>query len=103
MEKTIYVVEASSGSYDDVQYWIEGIFEIEQTAIDCRDTVLKEIKDTIASKSPIEGCDDYKLLPKTLSDEDYDKWSAWYWKKDEALEFNDCTITPYTLNKRVKP
>ncbi len=102
MKDIVYVVKSYSGSYDDLNWWIEGIFEKEQDAIDCKDTILKEIKDIIDSKNPIEGCEDYETLPKNVSDEDYEKWGDWYWKRNKALGFNDCTILPYELNKRIK-
>lgn len=92
--RTCYVVECSAGSHDDYHTWIAGIF---LDAIDA-----ENLKTEITTKIEIE-----KNIPapytveqlEFLTDEQNNKYDAWWNSNNDANEFNSANVIEYPLGK----
>ena len=87
MTDKVYVISSSAGMDDEFHWWIDGIFTdpivAEEQSRFIKSTA-KEIKD---------GC------PK---DEDSIEYYEYYCKHRNMIEFNNCTVEEYELNKLIK-
>lgn len=90
MEKKIYVVSCSSGSYDSFQWWIGGIFDDLKMAEDVRDS-LNQLAKTVQNACPIKYHED-------MTDEDDDKYWLYFAKNQLMMEWSDAEVKEYPLN-----
>ncbi len=85
MTNKVYVLSSSAGMGDEFRWWIEGIFT---------DPIVAEEKSRfITSKS--------KAIKDAQPSYDDDDWFEYYNKYSSDLDFNECKITEYELNKLV--
>jgi len=97
MEKMCYVVECSSGQYDDYRWWISGIFD---NAFDA-ESLKKEIDKNIEIVRNIP--EPFELNIDEVSDEQYEVYSKWQTENMHANEFNSSQVVEYPFNKPIKP
>lgn len=92
-----YVVECSSGSWDDYRSWIAGIFPNEADAEELKEEINSKA-DAARSVPCLFEVDD----PDTLSIEESSVYYEWWNNKDEALEFNSAEVKEYPFGEAVK-
>lgn len=96
MKKLCYVVECSSGQYEDFSWWIAGIFEDPFAAEKLKTEILREIQ-TIKDIEPpfnIENINNF-------TEEQYDIYYNWQLERNKAEEFNEARVVEYTVGERV--
>jgi len=93
-DRMCYVVECSAGSYDDYHTWIAGIFP---DAIDA-----ENLKNEITAKVEADRnmpCPYTEEEIEFLTDEQSEKYHNWWFKNNEAEEFNSAKVVEYPFGK----
>ena len=98
MKNTVcYVVECSSGSYDDYRTWISGIFLDASDAENLKTQIETRIENTKNIPCPFKE-EDLGIL----SDEQSSSFYKWWEENNKAMEFNGVTVTEIPLNKFIE-
>lgn len=88
----VFIVECSSGSYEDQRTWIDSIYYDRGKA----NTRKKEIESEYKAKNDLEnpiGHDDYYIM----TEEQYKKYEKYLYNRSEGHEFNSATVTGYKI------
>ena len=93
--KVCYVVECSSGSWDDYHSWIAGIFPNEVDAIKLKEEITIRV-DTIKDTAPF---DEDKL--ESMSVEESIAYYEWFDVNEDALNFNSAEAVEYPFGEAV--
>lgn len=89
-----YVVECSSGCYDDYHSWIAGIY------LDAFDA--EHLKKEITTKIEIEKntpCPFEENQLEFLTDKQSDAYYKWWENNNNASEFNSANVVEYPIGK----
>ena len=99
--KTLFVVQCSSGDYDEYQKWTEGIFNSPERAKRCKADILRKVETAKKIPCPIVGFENahYERVVE-LSDSEFELFDSWRTEMNEAEDFNDCWIVECPLNER---
>lgn len=92
-----YVVECSSGSWDDYRSWIAGIFPNEADAEKLKEEINSKADAARSIPCPFEVDD-----PDSLSVEDFGIYYKWWNINNEASEFNSADVKEYPFGEAVK-
>lgn len=90
-ENKIYLVECSSGSWDDYHSWVGGIFKTKEAAEMARD-ILNEKSKEVKDRCPV----------KTKFEDMTDEEENIYWKykiENKEMDWNESVVKDYLLDK----
>jgi len=96
----LYIVKASSGSYDSYHEWIHSIHTDQQTAEQEKDKINLEWanKESLPSPFPIDKDGDL-INEDSLSKEDKQKYHEWWNVNYEAREWREAEVKEYETDK----
>jgi len=99
----VFVLEGSSGQYDEYRTWIEGAFSKMETLEEYKQKYLKNDERIKNSPCPIdqEIYDQHDWYYK-VSDEDFELVMEWTTKVNYAKEFNEFYIREMELDQEFK-
>lgn len=95
--KSVYVVECSSGIWDEYHWWIDGIFENPEDAEKHAQSLNDENKRVLAIECPIQLDEDSNMDDAT--NEELKLYLDWAEVNSKAKEWNGAEVTQYPLNK----
>lgn len=93
MEK-VYVVEASSGEYDDYMKWVHAVYLTEEEANKSRDELKEKMRLLKEIPCPVDD-----TILEDLSEEDFELYDKWALGSNEASEFNTAIVKEYKIGK----
>lgn len=98
MEK-VYIVEASSGSYDDYHTWIHAVYLTPEEAGAEKDRLNLEweAKKNILPPFPVDADED--LIDENLSPEEKKIYHIWWRNNFDAEEWNPAVVKEYEIGK----
>lgn len=101
MEK-VYIVEASSGSYDDYAWWIHGIYLTSEEAEQSKNKLNAEweAKKNILPPFPVDK--DGDLIDENLSPEEKKIYHIWWRDNFYSEEWNGAKVKEYEIGKIFK-
>jgi hypothetical protein len=89
--KNVYVVQCSSGSYEDYHWWIAGIFFEATAAEELKSKIEADIETAKNSPPPFDEDSEF------LTDEQKDVLANWLYENDRALDFNAVKVVEYQI------
>ncbi len=94
----VYAVKASSGSWDDYNWWLEGLFSTPEEAESHKQLVISLIEKCKQEKSPLDCIKSWiDEIPGWVGDEDFDKINKWQTRQLQINDFNGCEIIEIKL------
>jgi hypothetical protein len=94
MNKVVYLVECSAGSWDSYHWWVGGIFENQEDADKYVQALNAENKRLVEEECPFKG----QIEDMNLTDEEDEIYYRWYSKHSDAMEWNGAKVKQYPLN-----
>jgi hypothetical protein len=89
----IYLVECSSGQYEDNREWIDSVWDDNLKANQRKAEIDLYYKTIGELENPI-GHEDYNIM----SEEEYELYEKWLQNKSDSYEYNNTNILEYELN-----
>lgn len=93
--KSVYIVECSSGSWDYYCWWIGGIFENLEDAEKHAQSLNEENERVLAIECPI----DKEANIFNATDEEAKLYFDWAEANDKARDWNGAKVKQYSMNK----
>lgn len=89
----IYLIEVSTGSYEDSRNWIDSVWDDKLKAEERKIEIDLEYKNMGECENPI-GHEDYNIM----NEKEYEIYENWSQDKYDAHEYNNTIILEYELN-----
>ncbi len=94
MSKNIYIVECSAGSFDSFRTYISGVYDELGLA--------EELKDKLNAEN-LKIREEFNRLRDPQNPDDMSPaQDDFYYRNQQALEFNKAEVVTYILNKEIK-